>query len=676
MINFFLSFVVAVVSAITPWSAFAATMNTEKADQLIKKYSVVYERPKSCPMESKKFSDLIAKTEEIKDVLKGNCLKKDSDKMNEVLESIKDIQDELKTQSLLNNSSGVNTATNVLESIISGSTTTTTATATATAATATATATATADSKTLDGLKYSKLFSNITTMFKKNQCNMEDGRVLEMTADLIYDSTQLGAISGSKTGLIVAGSGFLISSALRLIDLMIKQRFDFEKPVDRQSFVKLNCSFYEIRRELDVQGAFDIENNSSREDYRDVKAIVEEMTAELKKIDEEKVNIGKTHIEIDRITFVTNVGDVTELKKILTKVQRYLQSGITTSEIPSETQKLMMISQLAQDYDALVSQMQQYKTLKISSIPMLDDLFINELKKFDSLNPVTFKKTMNISAKDFNENYRAKILFHIMRIDSDLSKKGQTLSEKSNKVKSDLSTNLDKKKEEYSKKLIELKKIEAKLGNIVAPKEYSGLDDGSENMVTILDNHKNISSQLYGEWGEKFLKYTTHKSLDEAKDFRGRLGMFNTKYADIIKGNKKPIGYMCQDAQKLRLLFKHADSLVQEGFDFVATNKDIIYSDVRNHYNRNINEEETVSSGGPVVKVQRHYKSAVLAVKKIKGESISASDHAKYFEKTGFGTYFIGKSMLEVSDAKKNAKNIQEIYERIGCQKILGSDLE
>lgn len=660
MVNLIISSIIAVVAAVMPWSAFANNVNMDftKADQLIKKYNTVYERPKSCPMESKKFSDLIAKTDAIKDVLKGNCLKKENDKMTEVLESIKSIQDELKNKSMVNNSA----VTDAL-----------------TTAVGVGTGTSTTTGGALSGLKFSALFSNITTMFKKNQCSMEDGRVLEMTADLIYDSTQLGVLAGNQLGLVVAGGGFLISSALRLIDLIFKQRFDFEKAIDRQTFVKLNCSFYEIRRELDAQGALDIENSSSREDYRDVKALLEEVTAELKKIEEDKVNTNKAHSEIERATFQENVGDITELRKTLSKIQAYLQKGVNQNlEIPTETQKLLMISKLAQDYETLTLQLKFYKTLGISSIPMLDDLFLNEIKKFDPLDMTGFSNAMNISAQEFNENHRAKILFHVMRIEGDIVNKEKSLFGKSEKAKTELAMALDKKKELYTAKLLELKKVELRLGNIVAPKEYSGLDDGSENMVAILDNHKRISSQLYGEWGEKFLKFATYKSYDEVKNFNDRYELFNSRYGDIIKTSKKDAvatTYMCQDAQKLRLIFKHADSLVQEGFDFVATNKDLIYSDVKNYYNGKVNEETSSSAYiGPVEKVQRHYKSAIFALRTMKGEVVSPEDTERYLDKPWMGSFYIGRAMIEVSETKNKARLMQDAYEKFGCQKSLSDD--
>jgi hypothetical protein len=667
MVNLIISFIIAVVAAIAPWSAFSADLDFTKADQLIKKYNTVYERPKSCPMESTKFSDLVTKTEELKDVLKGNCLQKDSSKLNDVLDSIKSMQDELKTQTALTSTNTGSTIANVLNELSDD---------TSTASTSSDSTTATS-TNTINGLKYSAIFSNLTTMFKKNQCNMEDGRVLEKTADLIYDATQLGVVAGNQLGLIVAGSGFVVSSALRLIDLIIKQRFDFDKAADRQSFVKLNCAFYEVRRQLEAQGALDIENNTSRDDFRDVKAFNEELTATLKKIDEEKVNTVKSNTEIEANTFKSNVGDVTELRKTLAKMQKYLQAGVKgTVETPTETQKLLMISQLAQDYDLLVNQVNAYRELKLSSIPMLDDLFLNEMKKFDSLDIANFTTALNMSAKDFNDNSRAIILFHIIRINGDIAKKEQGLSEKNAKAKAEFATSLDKKKELYTAKLIELKKVETRLGNLVSPKEYSGLDDGSENMVTILENHKKISSQLYGEWGEKFLKYATYKSADGVKEFNERLELFNSKYGDNMKSNTQS-GYICQDAQKLRLLFKQADNFVQEGFDFVATNKDIIYSDVKNYYNGTINEEsDKIGVMGPVEKVQRHYKSAVLALKVIRGTSVTQDQTERYLSKQWGSSFYIGKSMLDVSASRAKAKNIQDVYERIGCQKSMNADLD
>jgi hypothetical protein len=673
MLNLFLSFLLATLAALLPWTAFAQEIDLNRVDTITKKYNVKYERPKSCPMESKKFSDLVTKTDAIKDVLKGNCLQKENDKMSEVLESIKSIQDELKNNNIVSSAtSATSTASSndALTDLISSTL-------------GLDLSNNQSSSKSLSGIKFSKLFSNITTMFKKNQCSLEDGSVLEMTADLIYDTTQLGMISGNELGLIVAGGGFLISSALRLIDLIFKQRFDFEKPLDRQTFIKLNCSFYDIRRELDLQGAFDLENNSTREDYKESVELLEKMAKELKKIEDDKVNLEKIYSEMDQRKFSESVADLTDFKKTLARLIKYLQPGLNQSlDIPTETQKLLMISKLAQDYDSIVSQFDRYKKLNLSSIPMLDDLFILELKKFDSMNPVVFQETMNLSAKEFNDLFRAKILFHLIRVQDDISSKEQKLSEENRALKSKLAKELESRKTLLSGKFLELKKVELKLGSIVAPKEFSGLDDGSDNMISILDNHKKISSQLYGEWGDKFLKYASFKSSDEVKNFEERYDLFTKKYdallaeSDLTKAAKKADkNYFCQDAAKLRMVFKHADSIAQGGFDFVATNKDLLYSDVKNYYNGRLNEEDSRGVIGNVERVQRHYKSVIIALKALKGEAPSQEEIDMYLTKPPFGQQYLGKSMLDVATAKKKMISVQEVYEKFNCQKRLGDDL-
>ena len=652
MQNIIVSFSVALFAALTPWMAFADEIDMVKAGQIIKKYNNTYERPKSCPLESKKFIDLVVKIDAIKEALKGNCLKTEASKMNEVMTSIKALQDNLKSNAVVSNSE-------ILSGLFQDK----------------------RDNKNVvNGQQISSVLTNINTMINNGQCNMEDGSILQSTADLVYGTTQLGILSGSPAGLVVAGGGFIISSALRLIDLIIKQKFDFEKPTDRNSFIKLNCSFYDIRRDLETQGALDLENSTTREDFRDAKFLADEITLALKKNEGEKGNINIANAEIDRAVVMESIGDLTDLKKSLAKINKYLQPGLNPSlEVPTETQKLLMISQLAQDYNLLTNQVRAYKELSISSIPLLDDLFIIELKKFDPMDVINFTESLNISAKDFNDNYRAKILFHIIRIGQDIEAKEQKVLSKGDKQKLQLVSKIETKKAEYLSVLGELRKVETRLGNIILPTEYSGMDDGSDNMIAIIDNHNKISSQLYGKLGEKFLKFATEKSLGRIVTFNERLDAFNKKYSSIIQLNKIDkikTSYFCQDAQKLRIMFKYADSIVQEGFDFVVTNKDLIYSDVTDAYSRSLNEEEDLVSGGAVVKIQRHYKSALYALKKLKGEEVSAEDNKRYLQKTFFGNYFIGKSMIEVSKSKVHTKTVQDIYEKFECQRSLASDIE
>lgn len=647
----------------------------EAVDALIKRYKVTAERPKSCPLESRKFADLLAKTETIKNVFKSNCLQKDDNKMSEVLNSVKDIQDELKRRNIIEKTIDGQTIVNAVigsDGAAAASTNSTTTTST------NSTTSSGSSVSALSGIKFSTLFSNITTMIKKNQCNLDDGRVLQMTADLIYDSTQLGLLSGSEVGLIVAGGGFIVSSALRLIDMIFKQRFDFEKNQDRQTFIKLNCSFYDIRKDLEAQGALDVENNSSRDDLKEAKDLIEKTTLSLKSMEQEKIDQKKVLDSLDHETLISLVGDISLLKKNLSRIKIYLANGIVDSvSLPGETQKLMMISQLAQDYDLLVTLITHYKSLKVSSIPMLDDLFLMELKKFDPLDPIGFNQVLNSNANDFNSNQRAKVLFHVTRILNDISAKEELAGTTNLEVKKLRIAELQKRQEQYTAKLAELKKIEEKLIRVVTPREYSANDDGSDNLLSILENYKSISEQIYGEWGEKFLKYTTLKSYEETKILKEKLDRFNTKYAEKLKTfsvDSTPSPYICQDIQRIRVSYKYADSLVQEGYDFIVTNKDLFHTDSRNYYNASLDEETGIATGS-IEKIQRHYKSTILALRKLRKEEIDPADEAKYLTRSFGGSAYIGKSMLDVSAAKVLTRAIQERFDQLSCNKVLVDDL-
>lgn len=608
-------------------------------DLFIKRFKTNLERPRSCPMESKNYSDLLASTENIKSIFKSNCLQKDEKKMSEVLGSVKEIQDELKKRNLI--------VAPAEPANTNGNTSTSAGTSTSSAVSA------------LSGIKFSNLFSNITSMIKKNQCDLSDGRVLEMTADLVYDSTQLGLLSGSELGLVVAGGGFMISSAMRLIDMIIKQRFNFEKIKDRQTFIKLNCSFYDIRHDLENEGVLDVETNSAKEDLKNAREFIEKTIQDLDQLEKEKSLQRQSMDQLDQQTLKALVGEVLTFKRDLLDVRNELKI-----EAQTETEKLKIIASVAQKHNSLNLELVSYRRLKISTIPMLDDLFAQELKNFDSLNESLFLGVLNLELKDFNNNLRSKMLFHVDRIIKEIEAKELIAARQNQGTKVARSKNIETRQKDLEQKLADLKKIEERLNKVVSEKDYSAIDDGTDNIVSILENYKNISGQIYGVWGEKFLRYTSQKSVDETRVLNDRVLKFSKSYLD----NKSAGVFQCQDIQKLRSHYKYAESLIQEGYDFIATNKDL-FSTFSDKYYSGIEEEQSA------VKIQGHYKSILLAFKKINNQEVSKEDEDKYLSRNLIGTTYLGTSMLVISNTKSTMQELQNIFEKLNCNNVLSSDL-
>jgi len=613
----------------------------EAADKLINRYEIKMERPKSCPLESKKLSDFLTKLETIKTTFKDNCTQKNNEKLDDIMKSFKDMEAELKKRDLIQQS---------LEETISDT--------------------------DVNGVAFSTLFTNINSMIRKKQCSLEDGRVLQSTADLIYDATQFGLISGSKTGVLVAGGGFLISSSLKLIDLIMRQRFDFEKIADRQTFIKLNCSFYDIRNSLEAEGVFDVENSNSKDDLKLANVLIEEIQGEIKKVDAD-INNQKEHFsKLDNELVKQKVGDLQNIKKSLNKLKETLTVN-KFDNFPDETKKMLVISEMMKDYDLLILNLNAYKNLGISNIPMLDDVFIQELQKFNSADLALVTDTLKIPAATFNSSVKPNLLFHAVRILSDIETKESGVIEKNAEEKKTYLANLEKTKTELNNRLAKITGIKTKLEKIVINRPYSAMDDGSDNLVAILEDHKTITSLIYGEWGEKFLRYATIKSADEIKNFNERFDRFSKKYLtgeSLISIEKKAVTYMCQDAQRLKIGFKYADSLVQEGYDFVITNKDLFYGDVRNYYNQEIKDENNNNFMGSIEKIQRHYVSTVLALKVINSEQINKDDEEKYLTRSFGGNQFLGRSMIDNEKARKDIKLIQNKFDSFNCYKVMKED--
>lgn len=628
-----------IMSILISFNSFA--FQVEGMDKLIARHQEKAQRPKSCPLESKKYTDILTKLESIKSVFKNNCTDAGATKLNEVVDSFKDIETELQKREIIDQT---------LESRIAEN----------------------------SNIKFSALFSNINNMIKKKQCNLEDGRVLETTANLIYDATQFGLISGSDLGVMIAGGGFVVSSAMKLIDLILKQRFDFEKNQDRQTFIKLNCSFYDIRATLESEGVLEVENTQSREDLKMVNEFIVDINAEIKRLNDEKQKMNETFSNLDERKLQEIAGNLAPIKKSLNQLKDDL-NGIKYDlmNLPAETKKMLSITDIAKNYESLMGQMTIYKSLNVSTIPMLDDVFITELGKFNTLASNGLSETLKMPLKDFNEVVRPNFLYHIVRILSDIESQEKKAGELNSKVKKDMAKFNDAQREILTKKLNQLTVIKNKLDKIVSPKSFSALDDGTENTVSIIEDYKTISNLIYGEWGDKFLKFATDKSALELDNFKDRLARFNQKYGDglsLLVEEKKPMTYFCQDAQRVRVGFKYADSVVQEGYDFIVTNKDLFYSDAKNHYNQSLNENNSVGLLGSIEKIQRHYISTILAVKKMKGEQIDPEEEDLYLKKKFMNGQYLGKSMLDIESARKTIKLIQSKYETINCAKIMKED--
>ena len=121
--------------------------------------------------------------------------------------------------------------------------------------------------------------------------------------------------------------------------------------------------------------------------------------------------------------------------------------------------------------------------------------------------------------------------------------------------------------------------------------------------------------------------------------------------------------YACQDAMPFRRTFIHADSLIQQGYDFIETNKRLFHSDVPRGF---------LGKKSQFRHIQMHHKSSSFANKILKGETVSQDLIDKYINKTYIMSRkkYLGKIMLDVSSSRKNAALLQRVIDQYDCQSI------
>ncbi len=327
----------------------------------------------------------------------------------------------------------------------------------------------------------------------------------------------------------------------------------------------------------------------------------------------------------------------------------------------------------------------------------MDELLISQLQAFDSAKyRARYLKLVKMKIERFESEIRGNLLYHFGRISLDLEKK-----------KGEIAKNFDKtalvkgqKFAAYRKQVIEnsakiIKKAQTDLNNIKVShsrlknitegdKGYVRSDDGSSNVRSILEIYKDIAEKIYGKFGFEFLDHVTTRGIEQNKIFNRKYRTFQDAYLIKETGSDgkpsysippKPergdlpydeylrrAQYPCQDVMPFRAAWKEADSIVQEGYDFVATNQKLFHADVPKTMIKKRSRKTWR-------RIQDHGKSALFAKEIIRGGKLSQKVLGRYFGRDPF----LGKAMLEVNNSKNNAGVIQAMIEQYHCDEPLAN---
>jgi len=631
----------------------------KQIDGLIARQSGGTQRPEACPLESKLHLDLLTKVQNIKSLFQDDCLDNDQTIISEILEGAKSIQENIEA---------INPEDDTEESNISEDIEETT--------------TFDIGGVAIDGKTVANVLSNINEIYTKKSCSKlsDNKNFLSSTADIILDISKIGLLVPNTTVLTVAGGGVAISSTLTILSNLLTKRFDFDETEDRQTFIKLNCAFYDIRRDIEKSGFLDISTQSHESDQEIVKDLLKKTEVEFKAFNKQYETYLKKLASDKKKFYQENSAHLYEVITNISKINEEVQRPIT---LPS--QKLALIELIARKSPLLKKELQTYIESNSDELNFLNIQLLAILEKYDPKDIIGIIEIQEMELQSFVMKYQEQLKYHFDRLNKTYSTVQKEIDKKwaketyiGHENPAKFLEALDKEKTsktaQYEKLYLGLENVKARLKRIVDEVPFTSSDDGTENVVSILSEFEAIVDQIYGKHGEKFLNYTTKKSIKINKSFNSNFKEFAENHLEQLpegmnirnKDDVSPLRlmYACQDARPFRRQWKLAESLAQQGYDFVATNADLFHSDIRKLWlgrsgDRRFGIHNFLSK---YEKIQMHHKSAIYAKKKISGIEFDRKYVRKYLRKK-----YLGRAILEVTESKKKAKILQDLIEVYDC---------
>ena len=416
---------------------------------------------------------------------------------------------------------------------------------------------------------------------------------IQQSLDVILRVPPLFIIDSILKGTFLWLGGMAVGSILKMISLLLTDNWNFTKEVDRNNFVKLNCSFFQLKTDMDEVGILEVKTTAHDSEIRRLNSLVKNIDEQVKKltlaIDKDiKANKMRKMIQV-----ISKLG---EGKKYdgQKNAQLYYKFKAIKSLLNGEAQRARGDDQQA---GVLVKIFDQYKEM----IALVNDPGINMgttgrslhfpkvQKGYASKNLIGNAKTgqdlwkrilkapdvkvgaTSPSAYDYLiSNFLSPVMWLMALQEQKIHKGRMAQVMKGPLIKARIAINkLNALAKQYHDRSNFLSKV--KRGGI-----FSDEDDGTNIKTNILIGFKKIEEAIYGKLGGKFLDFVTTQGTKSMNQF-----------IDLLKSSRENFkganNAKCADALRTRQAYNLGESLTNQAYDFLATNIDSFYEPNKRH---------------------------------------------------------------------------------------------
>lgn len=421
-----------------------------------------------------------------------------------------------------------------------------------------------------------QLLGGLNTLTSNTAClyDIKSRGLLPVISDVVMSVSQLGLLVPSGTGMMLAAGGYVAGSGLKIVNELIKDKFNFNKSEDRRSFIQLNCAFFDSRRTMEEAGIFDLATEAYRQEF--AAKLRKERAQLLKEQRERNQAVGKMEGIINESIKSLDEAQERNLDPILLKQMDELASNLSSrpGDYASKWKQVLSLSKVAEN---LLTGLNKLVLEKESDA--LNLLGKNLTKMIPLLKEGEKAWTSNID--EWEINFRGPLMAFLVPVANSLrseisilegelalndQKSAKSISSMKAQVR-DINSNAWILSQRISSLETKINKLETS-----SSKLFSENDEGTSNEVEILENYRKLQNAILGKSGSAYLSNAIQRSYELEEAIEKLLPMFN----QARSGKEK-----CAAADKLRFAWTQYRFKVQEAHDFVATNMDLYRSSFR-----------------------------------------------------------------------------------------------
>lgn len=419
-----------------------------------------------------------------------------------------------------------------------------------------------------------QILGSLNVITSNTQCvyDIRKRGMLPVLSDVIMSVSQLGLLVPSGTGLMVSAGGYVAGSALKIINELIKDKFNFNRPEDRKTFMQLNCSFFDARKAMEEAGIFDLATDEYRKEYA---AKLRRERAELIKEQRRRNDmIGQMDTQINEVfRSLPEAGRRNFDPNLLKKLDEL--STLLGSHPGDYAKKWKQVSGLAKEANSLLR--------NLDKLDLDNDSLVILRQNLDKIMPDLAEggKAWDYNLDEWEMKVRGPLVAFIVPVAnalrSEISRLEDDLALSDPKAAMDLSRLKAEIKDISSHNWIlsqRIASLETKIANLEKKHQdlFSELDEGTSNEVEILEYYRKLQNSILGKEGRNYLNHAIKNSSSMGDAVDRQVQNFH-----LAKDEKEK----CAAAEKLRFAWTHYRYKAQEAHDFVTTNLDLYRSSFR-----------------------------------------------------------------------------------------------